>query len=56
MKMMSELLRRGQTALEIIKIIVEKEECIQSKSKIGRNDPRFCGSGLKYEKCHGQHV
>jgi len=23
------------------------------KDKIGRNDPCFCGSGLKYKKCHG---
>jgi len=23
-------------------------------SKIGRNDPCFCGSGKKYKKCHGQ--
>jgi hypothetical protein len=21
--------------------------------KLGRNDPCFCGSGLKYKKCHG---
>ncbi|MBF6604671.1 MAG: preprotein translocase subunit SecA [Chloroflexi bacterium] len=23
-------------------------------SRIGRNDPCFCGSGLKYKKCHGR--
>ena len=22
--------------------------------KIGRNDPCYCGSGLKYKKCHGR--
>jgi preprotein translocase subunit SecA len=22
--------------------------------KLGRNDPCFCGSGLKYKKCHGR--
>jgi preprotein translocase subunit SecA len=22
--------------------------------KIGRNDPCWCGSGLKYKKCHGR--
>jgi uncharacterized protein YecA (UPF0149 family) len=22
------------------------------QAKIGRNDPCFCGSGLKYKKCH----
>jgi preprotein translocase subunit SecA len=25
-----------------------------SGPKIGRNDPCFCGSGLKYKKCHGR--
>jgi preprotein translocase subunit SecA len=23
-------------------------------ARIGRNDPCFCGSGLKYKKCHGR--
>jgi len=22
--------------------------------KLGRNDPCYCGSGLKYKKCHGK--
>jgi len=26
---------------------------ISPKKKIGRNDPCFCGSGVKYKKCHG---
>lgn len=26
---------------------------IQSKHKVGRNDPCPCGSGLKYKRCHG---
>ncbi|HET9344072.1 MAG TPA: preprotein translocase subunit SecA [Candidatus Limnocylindrales bacterium] len=25
-----------------------------SGSRIGRNDPCYCGSGLKYKKCHGR--
>ena len=25
-----------------------------SGARIGRNDPCFCGSGLKYKKCHGR--
>jgi preprotein translocase subunit SecA len=25
-----------------------------SGERIGRNDPCFCGSGLKYKKCHGR--
>jgi len=24
--------------------------------KLGRNDPCWCGSGLKYKKCHGKDV
>ncbi len=55
MKMMADLLRRGRTAPEVMKILAEKEGRLQSKSnKFGRNDPCFCGSGLKYKKCHGQ--
>jgi len=23
-------------------------------NKIGRNDPCYCGSGLKFKKCHGK--
>jgi preprotein translocase subunit SecA len=22
--------------------------------KLGRNDPCYCGSGLKFKKCHGR--
>jgi preprotein translocase subunit SecA len=25
-----------------------------SGARIGRNDPCYCGSGLKYKKCHGR--
>jgi hypothetical protein len=25
-------------------------------ARLGRNDPRFCGSGRKYKHCHGQHA
>jgi preprotein translocase subunit SecA len=23
-------------------------------AKLGRNDPCYCGSGVKYKKCHGR--
>ncbi len=26
---------------------------VQPKHPVGRNDPCFCGSTLKYKKCHG---
>ena len=29
----------------------DKQEPIQVKKKIGRNDPCYCGSGKKYKKC-----
>jgi preprotein translocase subunit SecA len=25
-----------------------------AREKLGRNDPCYCGSGLKYKKCHGK--
>lgn len=57
MKIMADLLRRGQQASDVMKILAMKEGGIQSKSsKIGRNDPCFCGSGLKYKKCHGKNI
>ena len=31
-----------------------KQVPIKVDKKPGRNDPCFCGSGLKYKKCHGQ--
>jgi preprotein translocase subunit SecA len=27
---------------------------VSDRDKIGRNDPCWCGSGLKYKKCHGK--
>jgi len=31
-----------------------KQEPIKVGQKIGRNDPCFCGSGIKYKNCHGR--
>ena len=31
-------------------------EIPQGGTKIGRNDPCYCGSGKKYKKCHGQNA
>ena len=28
----------------------------QAAAKLGRNDPCWCGSGLKYKKCHGKDM
>jgi preprotein translocase subunit SecA len=34
------------------KKVKSKKTVIKAESKIGRNDPCPCGSGLKYKKCH----
>jgi uncharacterized protein len=55
MQIMADLLRRGQYADGIMKILAQEEgRSIPKEDKIGRNDPCPCGSGLKYKKCHGQ--
>jgi len=54
MQIMADLLRRGQYADGIMKILGQEEgRSIPKEDKIGRNDPCRCGSGLKYKKCHG---
>jgi uncharacterized protein len=54
MKIMADLLRRGQYADGIMKILAQEEgRSIPKEDNIGRNDPCSCGSGLKYKKCHG---
>jgi uncharacterized protein len=56
MRIMADLLSRGRNADEVMKMLeaVEKEgERVTTKP--GRNDPCFCGSGLKYKKCHGMY-
>ena len=55
MHIMADLLRQGQSADGIMKILAQEEgRHLPKKDKIGRNDPCPCGSGLKYKKCHGR--
>ncbi|HTY62687.1 MAG TPA: anaerobic sulfatase maturase [Acidobacteriota bacterium] len=56
MRIMAELIRRGQPADEIMNILKAEEKGSDrvAERRIGRNDPCFCGSGLKYKKCHGK--
>ncbi len=55
MKIMADLLRRGQNADGIVKILAQEEgRAVPKDEKTGRNDPCPCGSGLKYKKCHGR--
>ena len=35
-------------------VFVEGRRPVDTRQKLGRNDPCFCGSGVKYKKCHGR--
>ena len=55
MRIMADLLRRGQFADGIMNILAEEEKRQDDRfARAGRNDPCPCGSGLKYKKCHGK--
>jgi len=55
MRIMADLLRRGRNADEVMKILeAEEKGGERPATKPGRNDPCFCGSGLKFKKCHGK--
>lgn len=54
MKIMADLLRRGQCADGVMKTLAEEEgRGVPVAERTGRNDLCPCGSGLKYKKCHG---
>jgi uncharacterized protein YecA (UPF0149 family) len=55
MRIIADLLRRGQYADGIMKILAQEEgRSLPKAEKIGRNDPCPCGSGRKYKECHGR--
>ena len=55
MKIMAGLIRRGGLAEEVMKVMENEEKGSENPSmKPGRNEPFFCGSGLKFKKCHGK--
>ena len=55
MKIMADLIRRGKLAEEVMKVMGTEEKGGERLStKPGRNQPCFCGSGLKFKKCHGK--
>jgi uncharacterized protein len=55
MKIMADLIRRGKLAEEVMKVMGTEEKAAEGGSnKPGRNEPCFCGSGLKFKKCHGK--
>lgn len=54
MRIMADLLKRGQYADGVMQIIAEEDDQLKTKcAKAGRNDPCPCGSGAKLKKCHG---
>jgi hypothetical protein len=55
MKIMADLIRRGRRAEEVMKVRGTEEKGGERVSiKPGRNEPYFCGSGLKFKQCHGK--
>jgi len=55
MRVMAELIRRGQTADGVMRIMAgEKTDLRGQFAKAGRNDPCPCDSGLKFKRCHGK--
>jgi uncharacterized protein len=55
MQIMAGLIRQGRDAEGVMEVVKEGDRggrCAVVKP--GRNDPCFCGSGVKYKKCHGR--
>lgn len=54
MKLMADLLRRGQYADEVMVLLRQPEIVLQETyARAGRNDPCPCGSPKKFKHCHG---
>jgi uncharacterized protein len=60
MRIMAELLRRGQPADRVMEILAREENQKNFRqefsTRVGRNDPCPCGSGLKFKRCHGDNA
>jgi uncharacterized protein len=57
MQIMAELLRRGRLAEEAVPILkAEEARLAAAASRVGRNDPCPCGSGVKAKRCHARHM
>jgi uncharacterized protein len=55
MRIMADLIRRGRLAEEVMKVMGREEKGGERVlMKPGRKEPCFCGSGLKFKKCHGK--
>jgi uncharacterized protein len=54
MRMMAELLKRGQDAGGVMPLLAAEEEKVMMEgARAGRNAPCPCGSGRKFKHCHG---
>lgn len=54
MRIMTELLRRGQPVSYIMQLVADEQAQLNNKfNRVGRNDPCPCGSGFKFKRCHG---
>ncbi len=52
---MTELIRRGRPAEEVMQILAAEEAKLQTAlAQAGRNDPCPCGSGRKFKQCHAR--
>lgn len=55
LKILAQLLRRGLAAEQVMRVLAQGNGArVTARSKIGRNAPCPCGSGLKFKKCHGR--
>lgn len=55
LKILAHLLRRGLPAEQVMQVMAQQETAPATvHSKVGRNAPCPCGSGLKFKKCHGR--
>ena len=55
MRIMADLIRRGRLAEEVMGVMgTEGIGGQRVSTKPGRNESCFCGSGLKFKKCHGK--
>jgi uncharacterized protein len=55
MRIMADLIRRGRLAEEVMKVMGTEDKGGERASiKPARNEPCFCGSGVKFKKCHGK--
>jgi hypothetical protein len=54
MKIMIDLMRRGQPAADVMDILSSEEQpFLDAVQRSGRNEPCPCGSGRKLKYCHG---